>query len=296
MAATEDDILRDEQERSSLLRTMADIERAIVNSPPGSHRILETTLDSVQKRVATLDKKIAEAKAQHEAEQKAATAAANLVVKETALNARERETYGGFLKEEFFTKKDFGKLAEFYAHTWDRLSESGKDEMSRRVWEGVRREEYRFSELPDVVREKEAARVYKRLRASSIGAEAESRIPARDRQDFMDAYEAGRSKEAEKILDRPSFRENLFLKTDFKAHRHAVAGLKRENESKALVENSEQNLPKEQRKDLGDSGSLDKADFSSIKLDGMMAASLPAAISSASIPNGKKEAAPRQVS
>ena len=78
--------------------------------------------------------------------------------KEAALNTKEKEQYSGFLKEDFFTKKDFGRLDDFYAHTWDRLSEGGKEQMSKRIWEGVRRNEYKFTDLPKDVQEKEESR------------------------------------------------------------------------------------------------------------------------------------------
>ena len=79
-------------------------------------------------RVVTLDKKIEEAKVERAAEAQAqVAAAAALAAKETALSAKECETYKGFLEESYFTKKDFGRLDEFYTHSYDRLSEGGKD-------------------------------------------------------------------------------------------------------------------------------------------------------------------------
>ncbi len=79
-----------------------------------------------------LDKKIEEARVEHAAEvqTQVAVAAAKLAARETALSASERETYRGFLEKAYFTKNDFGKLEEFYTHSYDRLSEGGKDEMS----------------------------------------------------------------------------------------------------------------------------------------------------------------------
>ena len=108
MAATEADILRDEQERGNLQRAVASLETAIAVSNPGTRRMLELSLDGVKARVSTLDRKIEVAKVEHAAEVQAqAVAAATLAAKETALNASERESYRGFLDEKFFTKKDF---------------------------------------------------------------------------------------------------------------------------------------------------------------------------------------------
>ncbi len=156
MAATEFDIIRDEQERNNLLLTITDVEKAITASTPGARRILENTVENVKNRIATLDKKIEEAKVEHAAEVQAqVVAAAALAAKETKLNASERETYRSFLEESYFTKKDFGKLDAFYAHSYDRLSEGGKEEMSKRIHEGIKRGEFKFTDLPSVIQEKD---------------------------------------------------------------------------------------------------------------------------------------------
>ena len=118
MAVTEADIFRDEQERGNLLKAVSEIENAIAGSTPGTRRVLENTLDNAKKRVATLDKRIEEAKTEREAEVRAETAAAALAAKETKLSAEERETYRGFLAKSYFTKKDFGKLDQFYSHSY----------------------------------------------------------------------------------------------------------------------------------------------------------------------------------
>ena len=157
MAATEGDIIRDEQERSNLLRAIADVETAIAGSSPSTRRILENTLENARKRVVVLDKKIEEAKVEHAAEVQAqATAAAALAAKETKLSAEERKTYRGFLEESYFTKKDIGRLDEFYTHSYDRLSEGGKEEMSERLHEGIRRGELKSTDLPDSVLKRDA--------------------------------------------------------------------------------------------------------------------------------------------
>ena len=156
MAATEFDIIRDEQERSNLLRAVSDIENAISISPPDTRRVLQNTLDNAKKRVTTLDKKIEEAKVEREAAARAQTTAAALAAKETKLNAEERGTYRGFLEEWYFTKKDLGKLDQFYTHSYDRLSEDGKEEMEKRIDEGIKRGEFKAGDLPESVKKRQA--------------------------------------------------------------------------------------------------------------------------------------------
>ena len=156
MAGAEDDIIRDEQERSNLLRAIAEVETAILTSTPSVRRTLENALENAKKRIVVLDKRIEDAKVEHAAEVQAhIAAAAAMAAKETKLNAEEQETYRGFLEKAYFTKKDFGKLDEFYKHSYDRLSEGGRDEMSKRIHEGVRRGEFKFTDLPERVQEKD---------------------------------------------------------------------------------------------------------------------------------------------
>jgi hypothetical protein len=57
---------------------------------------------------------------------------------ETALSADERQEYAALLSKSHFTKADFKNLEAFYSGPYDRLSERGKDELSFRVWGGVR--------------------------------------------------------------------------------------------------------------------------------------------------------------
>jgi hypothetical protein len=132
-----------------------------------------------------------------------------LVAKETALNPQERQQYGDFLKEKFFTKSDFNNLAHFYSHSWDKLTEGGKDQMSHRVWEGVRHGEYKFDELPDVVKEKEGESLYDVLRKDKKDSPELHAIPIEDRKAFLDAWANKDCRKAYEILDRPSFKENV---------------------------------------------------------------------------------------
>lgn len=212
MAVTEFDISRDEQERSSLQRAVSDLEMAITAANPGTRRVLERSLDGVKARVSTLDKRIEEAKSEQAAEvQTRAAAAAALAAKETKLNEQEQAAYRGFLEEAYFTKADFGGLQHFYAHSYDRLSDGGKDELSHRVWEGVRHDEYRFDDLPGEVKEKEAERLYGKMTAPDKSQASLAEIPAVDRDEFLAAYRTGKRADAYHVLERESFRRNVAL-------------------------------------------------------------------------------------
>ena len=173
MAATESDILRDEQERSNLLGAISSLETAIAVSNPGARRVLENALDNSRKRVATLDAKIEVAKVEHAAAVQMQVAAAALAAKETKLNGKERETYRGFLEESYFTKRDLGRLDEFYTHGYDRLSEDGKEQMSERLHEGIRRGEIKVIDLSKAILDRDNAHCSAKAR-KELGAHAYS--------------------------------------------------------------------------------------------------------------------------
>lgn len=59
---------------------------------------------------------------------------------ETALTAEERKIYVGFYKKPRFTKADLPALDKFYSTIYDKLTERGKDEMSKRLHAGMRPE------------------------------------------------------------------------------------------------------------------------------------------------------------
>ena len=152
---------------------------------------------------------------QHKAEEKKAEAErraevnATLVEREKALNEEEKKEYGGLLKHEYFTKANFGQLEHFYSHSYDKLTEEGKGEMSHRVWEGVRHGAYKFSELPDPVKEKEAQRVQVTLQRAEKLSDDLNAIPDRDRNDFLRARANGERQNSYQILDRPSFTQHV---------------------------------------------------------------------------------------
>jgi hypothetical protein len=128
-----------------------------------------------------------------------------MIERETALNRAEKEQYGWFLGHEFFTKSMFGHLDQFYAHTWDKLSEEGKAEMSQRVWEGVRRRQYEFMELPETVKEKEAKQMHSFLTREGTRDRFASAVPIDDQRDFLESYSAGHCQASYAVLNRPGF-------------------------------------------------------------------------------------------
>lgn len=170
---------------------------------------LIANLESMKDRMAVVDHEIGTAEEEKKQLSEKQLSIVYLAQRETALSQSEREQYGAFLSREFFTKSDFSGLAEFYTNTWDRLSEEGKAQMSYRVWEGVRRQEYQFSELPDPVKEKEAQRLYDALKLGAQKSPELNRIPSADAEDFTKAWEGGRKHEAYEVLNRPVFAANV---------------------------------------------------------------------------------------
>lgn len=144
-----------------------------------------------------------------EREQQERAAVAHMIEREHRLNAAEKEQYGRFLEQDYFTKENFDELDRFYAHSWDKLSEEGKAEMSHRVWEGIRRDEYEFDELPENVRKKEAERLYQQLDGKAKADEGLNNIPEQDKQDFIREYKAVSDKGVSEVLSREVFTENV---------------------------------------------------------------------------------------
>lgn len=97
----EDNIIRDQQERDSLLRIIASTEAALAASVPSTRHVLENLIEGARGRVATLDIKI---KDDREAQVREQTAAALLAQKEAALTTREQAEYSGFLKEPILSR------------------------------------------------------------------------------------------------------------------------------------------------------------------------------------------------
>ena len=160
--------------------------------------------------------------------------------------------------------------------------------MSHRIWEGIRRDEYTFTELPKSVREREAKQAYKLIRESSIVSENAAQIPEKDRDDFIRAYEIGNREEAGKILERACFKEKLFRDTGSKAHKHSAVEKGREADADTIetrvsggrsARDESQRIPK--------SCSKADLDLSDVNLDGVKMAEAPAQTSSADIPTAK---------
>ncbi|MBX7210390.1 MAG: hypothetical protein K1X78_18915 [Verrucomicrobiaceae bacterium] len=172
--------------------------------------MLVAKLAEAQSRAGFVD---VEVKATKQAEEKKQleqiAGVVRMAERETALSREEKREYASFLTVAYFTRGDFNRLDKFYTHTWDRLSEQGKDEMSRRVWEGVHRGEYKFSELPESVKSRESDRVHSSLTQGTGRLSEADAIPAADRTEFVQRYSSGESEAAYRVLDRPCFADAL---------------------------------------------------------------------------------------
>jgi hypothetical protein len=282
----------DELEYATLQSSISSAER-ILRSSGGTDIVLRNFLENAKARVSFIEKKIKDAQEKDGHVQEDATAylaRKQEIEREMALNDNEKQTYESFLREDFFTKKDFGRLDKFYSETWDRLTESGKTEMSHRIWEGVRRDEYKFNELPKSVREKEMKQAYKLLRDLSKGPESALRIPEKDRSDFIHAYESGNQEEAGRILERESFKKNMFKETTSRPIQHVSAERGRDMDA-ATIEKRFADGGQDQRKPARKSATPADLDISGINLDGLKMAEAPAQTSAADIPTAKTPAA-----
>ena len=198
-----------EIELAKLDKLISELQWQIFNaggSQAASTSMLVKRLTEAQSRSATVHRD-----EQHEKDKKAQTElqersyAIAKAERESALTQPEQREYASFLECEFFTKAMFPRLDHFYSQTWDRLSDDGKAEMSKRVWEGVNQGQYRFNELPDSVKEKEAERMHHYLTSENTRGTFEHAIPQADRQEFCSAYEAGDKQRSYSALERPSF-------------------------------------------------------------------------------------------
>jgi hypothetical protein len=228
----------DELERNGLQKIISEVEAASAGSTPASRGVFESVLQGAKARLDAVEKKIKDSKEDREKRAQNELVAISLARCETALSAKEQETFSSFLGKEFFTKKDFPQLEEFYANTWERLSDRGKDAMSQRIWEGVRRDEFEFHELPSSAKDKEMKWAYTALTKRDASASMTGQIPRADRDDFIHAYESGDKREAENVLGRRSFRENMFLGETKKEVRHSAAYVGREEKAAVLFEKS----------------------------------------------------------
>jgi hypothetical protein len=211
----------DEVEYANLSDQVRQIEALINSGQSGdvSH-LLKSFLHNAKSRMEEIRHEEVRAE-QDKKEQQAKEAAslAQLVEMEHQLNPEEKQQYAGFLKLDYFTKANFSDLNQFYSNTWDKLSESGKTQMSTRVWEGIRQGEYTFAELPENIRKKEAERLYEQLTGKQDLHPALTNIPAQDRADFVREYEAGNEQAVAAVLSRKSFSLNVSTHSTSEASR-----------------------------------------------------------------------------
>lgn len=283
MTESDNESKLDELERDSLLKAISEVETAKSVSTPGTRSVFENFLQNAKGRVAALEKNIQQSKAEHEARKQAEVAIAALAEKEAALSAAEKQTYSGFLTKEFFTKQDFGSLEKFYAQTWDRLSESGKDEMSHRVWEGIRKGQYTFKELPAKVREKETEWAYTTLVKREYSPACTGEIPKKDRDDFIRAYESGRKEECQEVLGRESFKQNMFRGAESKGVKQARVETGRAAAGDAVQQNASLDGPESAKTAEVKSGGKSEIDLSGFNLQGVKLSDAPREISSTDI-------------
>jgi hypothetical protein len=287
MAESDFDLRRDELERDNLERAISQVETAKGVSTPGTRSVFEIFLQNAKARLGVLEKKIKAAQEERETHARELAAMGDMADKESRLNGHEKETYRGFLKEDFFTKNDFGRLEEFYKHSWDRLSEHGKDEMSKRVWEGIRNGQYTFAELPPAVREREMKRAYGALLKQSDKADSIDGVSQKDRRDFIRAYESGNQEEAEKILGRESFKNHMFQSPESATRTHGDASVGLDSEKASVVAKlvADESPPKPQW--AAEGAKQGDQDLSALDLSGVKLVEADSPASSADIPNAR---------
>ena len=287
----------DRMELASLERTVSDAERMLLALPPGTRPLFSGFLHNAKARLGVLEKKIQDAeREQQEHARNEVALVVDAAQRETALNTKEKETYSGFLREDFFTKRDFARLEDFYAHTWDRLSEDGKDRMSHRIWEGVRRGEYKFGELPKAVREKETEHAYKRLTGSSIDLGSATRIPEKDRSDFIRAYESGDREGANEVLGRDSFKQSMFKGHESAARFHSSVDRGGEAGQASALAKLKATAASEKSVRTPEAAKRADLDLSAFGLDGVKMVDAASQGTSADIPNGITTGGPQRQS
>lgn len=198
---------------AKLDKLISDLQWQIFNaggSEAASTSMLVKRLTEAQNRSATVHREEQrEKEKKDQTEQQEQSVAIAKAERELALTQSEQREYASFLECDYFTKSMFGELDRFYTRTWDRLTEEGKTEMSQRVWEGVRRGEYEFLELPDSVKEKEAKRINAVLTKAGSRDALDAHVNAEDRLDFLAAYQSGLRDTAYAVLNRRSFAEAM---------------------------------------------------------------------------------------
>ncbi|HEV2692917.1 MAG TPA: hypothetical protein VG347_08495 [Verrucomicrobiae bacterium] len=139
------------ERKRQLEDTALSLQKLLTASAHGVNPMLETALANIFKQIEVLENEAKES--EHRTEQ---AVAAQIAEQEATLNREEKRVFAGFVEKEYFTKKDFGSLEDFYRNSWDKLTDNGKSEMSKRLHEGIVRHEYIFDELPEVIQEKDS--------------------------------------------------------------------------------------------------------------------------------------------
>jgi hypothetical protein len=288
MTQTETEAKQQEFERSSLESTISGLQAALMYSAGASRDVLELALRNATSRLGTIEKKLKDLTAAHDAEiREAKTRAIVLAEQETGLTVGEKKEFAGFMREDFFTTADFKKLDQFYANSWERLSENGKDEMSRRIWKGIRKGEYAFSELPTNVREKETERAYDVINKQERLDAGVAEIPEKDRTDFIRAFEGGHRRDAEKILERESFKANLFRNAESE-ERVSIDVVKSKFAEKQSTAAAIMNSASNKSQVNAPSGAKNASrDLSGFDLDGVKLVDVETQGSTAELPNGR---------
>ncbi len=197
----------DDVEYARLAAQVFEVEK-LMNSgvPGGADLLLRSFLNGAKSRMEEIrhEERRAETSLKDRKDNETA-GAVQLSEMERRLTAAEKQQYSGFLKLDWFTKADFEELEEFYAESWDRLSEGGKNQMSVRVWGGIRRHEYTFEELPQKLREKESERIYLQLTGAIKPNSGLQNVAAQVRAEFVREYEASNETATSKILGGDGF-------------------------------------------------------------------------------------------
>lgn len=192
----------DEAEYSRLADQVRDIERVLLSTDSGDvGLLLKSFLHNAKSRMEEISHvEIKDIESDKERKMTNIAQAVQLAEMEHKLSVTEKRQYAEFLQQDYFTKANFEGLEEFYAQSWDKLSERGKNEMSQRVWEGIKQQEYTFDELPEIVRKKESERLYLQLTGAIEPTEVLENIPPQARVDFVREYEARNEVAAAKVL------------------------------------------------------------------------------------------------
>jgi hypothetical protein len=195
----------DEAEYQKLADAVLAAERFAASDPNIRQDAVAAFTQPSKKRLETLERQGISAYGSDDERRKKAndtSAIASMVMQESQLNEQEKETYAGFLHKEYFTKKDFGALADFYADggAYERLSALGKKHMSERIWAGIERGEFSHGDLPEPARRKDEDQVYNFLQNPETAPQSIKNIRPETRAEFIREYEAGNHDAARKVL------------------------------------------------------------------------------------------------